>query len=474
MTSDDFRKHGHALVEWIADYLEHSERYPVLAQVQPGDITRSLPDHAPEDPEPFDAIMADFSRILLPGITHWNSPNFFAYFAITGSAPGVLADFLSAALNQQAMLWRTSPAATELEAVTLGWLRRLIGLPEAFEGVIYDTASIATMHALVAAREAAIAGVRARGLAGRSDVPRVAIYCSDQTHSSIDKAVIAIGLGHESLRKIATDDNFRMRVDALRDAIARDRGDGVLPIAVVPTVGTTSTTSIDPVHEVADICEREGLWMHVDAAYGGVAAMLPSHAHILAGAARADSIVVNPHKWLFTPFDLTAFYSRRMDVIRQAFALTPEYLRTSESSEVKNLMDTGVQLGRRFRALKLWMVLRSFGAREIRAHLTRHIQLAQQLASWIDAHPDFERLAPVPFSVVCFRWNPHGRSLSDAELDACNESLVERINRSGEIFFSHTRLKGRLALRIAVGHLRTDESHLHHAWELLKRDALKA
>jgi aromatic-L-amino-acid decarboxylase len=474
MTNDEFRKSGHALVEWIADYLEHSERYPVLAQVQPGDISRALPDHAPEDPEPFEAIMADFSRILLPGITHWNSPNFFAYFAITGSAPGVLADFLSAALNQQAMLWRTSPAATELEAVTLGWLRRLIGLPESFEGVIYDTASIATMHALVAAREAAIAGVRARGLAGRSDVPRVAIYCSDQTHSSIDKAVIAIGLGHESLRKIATDENFRMRVDALRDTIERDRADGVLPIAVVPTVGTTNTTSIDPVPEVADICQREALWMHVDAAYGGVAAMLPSHAHILAGAARADSIVVNPHKWLFTPFDLTAFYSRRMDVIRQAFALTPEYLRTSESSEVKNLMDTGVQLGRRFRALKLWMILRSFGAREIRAHLTRHIQLAQQLASWVDAHPDFERLAPVPFSVVCFRWNPHGRSLSEADLDAGNESLVERINRSGEIFFSHTRLKGRLALRIAVGHLRTDESHLRHAWELLKREGLNA
>jgi aromatic-L-amino-acid/L-tryptophan decarboxylase len=474
MTNDEFRKSGHALVEWIADYLEHSERYPVLAQVQPGDISRALPDHAPEDPEPFEAIMADFSRILLPGITHWNSPNFFAYFAITGSAPGVLADFLSAALNQQAMLWRTSPAATELEAVTLGWLRRLIGLPESFEGVIYDTASIATMHALVAAREAAIAGVRARGLAGRSDVPRVAIYCSDQTHSSIDKAVIAIGLGHESLRKIATDENFRMRVDALRDTIERDRADGVLPIAVVPTVGTTNTTSIDPVPEVADICQREALWMHVDAAYGGVAAMLPSHAHILAGAARADSIVVNPHKWLFTPFDLTAFYSRRMDVIRQAFALTPEYLRTSESSEVKNLMDTGVQLGRRFRALKLWMILRSFGAREIRAHLTRHIQLAQQLASWVDAHPDFERLAPVPFSVVCFRWNPHGRSLSEADLDAGNVSLAERINRSGEIFFSHTRLKGRLALRIAVGHLRTDESHLRHAWELLKREGLNA
>jgi aromatic-L-amino-acid/L-tryptophan decarboxylase len=474
MTSDDFRKHGHALVEWIADYLEHSEQYPVLAQVQPGDITRALPDHAPEDPEPFETIMADFSRILLPGITHWNSPNFFAYFAITGSPPGVLADFLSAALNQQAMLWRTSPAATELEAVTLGWLRRLLHLPESFEGVIYDTASIATMHALVAAREVAIAGVRAKGLAGRLDVPRVAVYCSDQTHSSIDKALIAIGIGHESLRKIATDENFRMRVDALREAIERDRADGVLPIAVVPTIGTTSTTSIDPVPQVADICEREGLWMHVDAAYGGVAAMLPSHRHVLAGAERADSLVVNPHKWLFTPFDLTAFYSRRMDVIRQAFALTPEYLRTSESREVKNLMDTGVQLGRRFRALKLWMILRSFGAREIRAHLARHIQLAQQLAAWVDAHPDFERLAPVPFSVVCFRWNPPARALSEVELDQRNESLVERINRSGEIFFSHTRLRGRLALRIAVGHLRTDESHIVRAWELLTREALNA
>jgi aromatic-L-amino-acid decarboxylase len=472
MTNDEFRKSGHALVDWIADYLEHSDQYPVLAQVKPGDITRALPDHAPEDPEPFDAIMADFKRVLLPGVTHWNSPNFFAYFAITGSAPGVLADFLSAALNQQAMLWRTSPAATELEAVTLGWLRRLIGLPETFEGVIYDTASIATMHAMVAAREAAVAGVRAKGLAGRSDVPRVAVYCSDQTHSSIDKALIAIGLGHESLRKIATDERYRMRVEVLRDAIARDRADGVLPIAVVPTVGTTSTTSVDPVPAIADLCEAEGLWMHVDAAYGGVAAMLPSHAHVLAGADRADSVVVNPHKWLFTPFDLTAFYSRRMDVVRQAFALTPEYLRTSDPREVKNLMDTGVQLGRRFRALKLWMILRSFGARGIRAHLTRHLELAQQLASWIDADPDFERLAPVPFSVVCFRWNPAGQSLSDAELDAHNEALVERINRSGEMFFSHTRLSGRLALRIAIGHIRTDESHVRHAWELLRREAL--
>lgn len=471
MNQTDFRKHGHELVDWIADYLEHSEKYPVLARVRPGDIAAALPGAAPEEPEPFEAIMADFERIIVPGLTHWNHPGFFAYFAITGSAPGVLADFLSAALNQQAMLWRTSPAATELEAVTLGWLRRLIGLPDSFEGVIYDTASIATMTAMVAARETAVAEVRGKGLAGRPDVPRVRVYCSDQTHSSIDKAVIAIGLGHESLRKIPTDAEFRMRVDALLDAIAADRADGILPIAVVPTVGTTSTTSIDPVAEIADICARERLWMHVDAAYGGVAAMLPSHAHILKGAERADSLVVNPHKWLFTPFDLSAFYCRRMDVVRAAFALTPEYLRTSEAPEVKNLMDTGVQLGRRFRALKLWMILRSFGARQIRAHISEHIRLAGELASWVDADPDFERLAPVPFSVVCFRWKPHETTMSEESLDAANERIIDAVNATGEVFLSHTRLNGRLALRVAIGHLRTTEAHVRRVWELLRHHA---
>jgi aromatic-L-amino-acid/L-tryptophan decarboxylase len=461
-----FRKHGHELVDWIADYLDGAEKYPVLSQIAPGAIVAALPDAAPEDPEPFDAIMADFERVIVPGLTHWNHPGFMAYFAITGSAPGVLADFLSAALNQQAMLWRTSPAATELEAVTLGWLRRLIGLPDTFEGVIYDTASIGVMHALIAAREAAVAGVRAQGVAGRADVPPLRVYCSDQTHSSIDKAVIALGLGHNALRKIPSDERFCMRVDALRDAIAADRAAGLLPVAVVPTVGTTSTTSIDPVRAIADICESERLWMHVDAAYGGVAAMLPSHAHVLDAADRADSLVVNPHKWLFTPFDLSAFYCRRMDVLRQALALTPEYLRTSDVG-VKNLMDTGVQLGRRFRALKLWMILRSYGARALRAHLARHIALAQQLAEWVDAHPDFERLAPVPFSVVCFRWKPSAMSLTEPELDAANERLLERVNADGRVFLSHTRLHGRVALRIAIGHLRTTDEHVRRAWDLL-------
>jgi len=471
MHSNEFRRSGHLLVEWIADYLDHSDRYPVLSRVKPGAITAALPDAAPEDPESFEAIMADFERVLVPGLTHWNHPGFMAYFAITGSPPGVLADFLSAALNQQAMLWRTSPAATELEAVTLGWLRRLIGLPVTFEGVIYDTASIATLHALVAAREAAVEEVRRKGLAGRTGVPALRVYCSDQTHSSIDKAVITIGLGHESLRKIPSDDRYQMRADALAAAIREDRAAGVRPLAVVATVGTTSTTSIDPVPAIAELCARERLWLHVDAAYGGVAAMLPSHAHVLAGVDRADSVVVNPHKWLFTPFDLSAFYCRRMDVVRAAFALTPEYLRSAEAPGVRNLMDTGVQLGRRFRSLKLWMILRAYGARALRARLAEHLRLAQELASWVDAHPDFERMAPVPFSVVCFRWKPRGVALSDAELDAANERLIDLVNGSGEVFLSHTRLAGRLTLRLAIGHLRTDEPRVRRAWDLLVSNA---
>ena len=470
MTPEEFRRDAHGLVDWIADYLEHADTYPVLSRVRPRDVVDALPREAPEDPEPFADIMRDFERVIVPALTHWNHPGFMAYFAISGSPPGVLGDFLSAALNQQAMLWRTSPAATELEEVTLGWLRRLIGLPDVFEGVIYDTASIATMHALVAARETAVADVRARGLAGRADVPPMAVYGSDQTHSSIDKALIAIGLCHQSLRKIPTNDRFELRVDLLREQIGRDRANGVLPIAVVPTVGTTSTTSIDPVADIADVCERERLWMHVDAAYGGVAAMLPSHRRIMDGVDRADSIVVNPHKWLFTPFDLSAFYSRRMDVLRAAFSLTPEYLQTTDNG-VRNLMDTGVQLGRRFRALKLWMILRSYGARQLRARLAEHIRLAAELREWIDGHPDFERLAPAPLSVVCFRWNPRHLQLTDAELDAANQQLIDLVNASGQIFIAPTRLRGRLTIRVAIGHLQTTEVHVRRVWDLLQQSS---
>jgi aromatic-L-amino-acid decarboxylase len=462
----EFRRRGHDLVDWIAEYLEHPERFPVLARVKPGDITAQLPARAPEEPESFSVIMADFERVLVPGLTHWNHPGFLAYFAISASPPGILAEFLSAALNQQAMLWRTSPAATELEQVALGWLRDLIGLPPVFEGVIYDTASIATMHALIAAREAAVPTARAAGLAGRPDVPRLRVYTSEQANFSIDKAMIAIGLGLDSLRKIPVDEEFRMRIDALQQAVNEDRAAGILPIAVMPTVGTTVTTSVDPVPGIAALCRREHMWLHVDAAYAGVAAMLPSHRWILEGAEDADSIVVNPHKWLFTPFDLSAFYCRRMDVVRRAFSLSPDYLRTAPG-EIHNLMDTGVQLGRRFRALKLWMILRAYGAQGIRELLGKHIALAGKFAGWVDAHQDFERLAPVPFSVICFRWNPRGRRLGAAELDDANQQIVDEVNRGGDVFVSTARVRGAVAIRIAIGHLRTSEAHLVRAWHLI-------
>ena len=472
MFPSDFRRHGHALVEWIADYLESSERYPVLPRVAPGDLRRALPDTAPEGGESFDAIFADFERLIVPALTHWNHPGFFGYFAITASAPGVLAEFLSAALNQQAMLWRTSPAATELEEVSLSWLRRLLGLPDAFDGVIYDTASISSLHALAGAREAVIDSVRDRGLVGRSDVGPVRVYCSEHAHSSIDKAVMLLGLGRGALRHITADHDFSMRAGALRDAIAEDRRAGITPLAVVATIGTTSTTSIDPVADVTEICQREKVWLHVDAAYAGVTASLPEQRHHFAGWEHADSIVVNPHKWLFTPFDLSAFYCRRMDVICRALALTPDYLQTAEGARgARNLMDTGIQLGRRFRALKLWMVLRDFGADGIRAAIAEHIRLARLFAEWVDAEPEFERVAPVPFSVVCFRARPRHRSGSAEEVDELNARLLDAVNASGEVFLSHTRLHGRLTLRLAIGNLRTTEEHVSRAWELLRQHA---
>jgi aromatic-L-amino-acid decarboxylase len=463
----DFRRHGHALVDWIAEYLAGSERYPVLSRVAPGDVRRALPADAPEQGETFDAIFADFERVLVPALTHWNHPGFFGYFAITASEPGILAEFLAAALNQQAMLWRTSPAATELEEVALGWLRRLMGLPEVFEGVIYDTASIASLHALAAARQAAVPGVREAGVSAHAG--RIRIYCSEQAHSSIDKAVILLGLGHQSLRKIPVDAQFRMQAETLRSAVAEDRASGVQPLAVVATVGTTSTTSVDPVAAIAALCRAEGIWLHVDAAYAGVTAIIPEYRAHFEGWEGADSIVVNPHKWLFTPFDLSAFYCRRMDVVRQAFSLVPEYLKTAEAGEgARNLMDTGIQLGRRFRALKLWMILRHFGAAGVRATLAEHIRLAQLFSQWIDADRDFERLAPVPFSVVCFRARPNAGPHAESELDALNETLLQSVNATGEVFLSHTRLSDRFTLRLAVGNQRTTERHVARAWKLLK------
>ncbi len=467
MDPSEFRRNGHALVEWIAEYLSGSEQFPVLPRVAPGEVRDALPDRAPEHGEPFERIFGDFERVLVPALTHWNHPGFFAYFPATTSASGVLAEFLSAALNQNAMLWRTSPAATELEEVSLAWLRRLLGLPDAFEGVIYDTASISSMHALAAARQASVPDVRERGLA-RPDIGPLRIYCSEQAHSSIDKAVLTLGFGLSSLRKIAVDATFNMRVDALRAAIDEDRRAGVTPVAVVATIGTTSSTGIDPVAAIADICREHRIWLHVDAAYAGVTAMLPECASHFTGWDRADSIVVNPHKWLFTPFDLSAFYCRRMNVVREAFSLVPDYLKTSEGNAgVRNLMDTGIQLGRRFRSLKLWMVLRHFGAERLREVLREHIRLARQFAAHVDEHPDFERFAPVPFATVCFRAKPRGIARTALELDRFNERLLDAVNASGDVFLSHTRLNGAFVIRISIGHLRTTAAHTGRAWDQL-------
>ena len=468
MPPAEFRKAGHQLVEWIADYLEHGERYPVLSQVAPGRVAGGFDPEPPAGGATFDQIMSEFERHLVPGLTHWNQPTFFAYFSITASGPGILADFLSSAINQQGMLWRTSPSVTELEGVSLGWLRQLMGLPAEFTGVIYDTASISTLHALASARQRVVPDVRTLGLAGRPALPSYRVYCSEHAHSSVDKAVILLGFGHSALVKIPADDQFRMRPDQLEAAIASDRAAGRVPMAVIATVGTTSTTSVDPVREIAAICQREGLWLHVDGAYGGVAAMVPGYEWILEGAERADSLVVNPHKWLFTPFDLSAFFTRHRDTLKDAFSLVPEYLKTRDGSGVENLMDTGVQLGRRFRALKLWMVLRYFGGDGVKARLAEHMRLAQVFAGWVREDPRFQLMAPVPFSVVCFRVKPAGAGDGDeAAIDAFNERLLEAVNRAGAVYLSHTRLGGTYVIRLAVGHMRTTEVHLRKAWDEL-------
>ena len=464
MSADDFRRYGHQVVDWIADYLSHPERYPVLSQNQPDQVKRALPSKAPERGEAMEAMLADLDRVVVPGMTHWNHPGFFAYFATSGSAPGILGEMLSAAFNVNAMLWRTSPSATELEEVTLEWLRKMIGLPDGFEGVIYDTASISTLCAIAAAREAACLEVREQGLGATG--AKLRMYASEHAHSSVDKSAITLGIGQAGLRKISSDAEYRMDARALELAIAEDRGNGWRPFCVVATTGTTSTTSIDPVKAIAEICEREGLWLHVDAAYGGSAAVVPEMRWALEGCERADSLVVNPHKGLFVPVDLSVLYCRRMSVLRKAFSLVPEYLRTGEGEEVKNFMDYGPQLGRRFRALKFWFVMRYFGVEGLQSRLRLQIALAREFAEWVDQSEDFERLAPVPFSVVCFRASPKNLS-SETELDSLNERLMGEVNRRGKVYLSHTKLAGKLTLRLAIGNIRTTREHVKLAWDEL-------
>jgi aromatic-L-amino-acid decarboxylase len=470
---DEFRVRAHQVADWIADYLTTVDRYPVAARVRPGEIAARLPAAPPEEPEPLAEILADVDRLILPGITHWNHPGFLGYFAITGSAPGILGEMLAAALNVNAMLWRTAPAASELEEVVCDWLRQLLGLPVGFLGMINETASVSTLCALAAAREALTdLRIRERGLAGRADVPRLRLYASEEAHASVEKAAIVLGIGQEGLRKIPTDAEFRLDPAALAAAIAEDRARGWRPFAVVATVGTTSTTSVDPVPAIAEICAREGLWLHVDAAYAGSAAIVPELSWALAGCDRADSLVVNPHKWLFTPLDCSVLFTRRPEALRAAFSLVPPYLLSPESGG-RDLMDYGVSLGRRFRALKLWFVLRAFGRVGIIARLREHIRLAHSFADWLDAAEDFERLAPVPFSTVNFRYHPpavgpSGDPAVEAALDRLNERLEQAVNASGRAFISHTRVRGRYALHVAIGNLRTTAEHVARLQDLLR------
>jgi aromatic-L-amino-acid/L-tryptophan decarboxylase len=478
MGPDEFKRYGYQVIDWIADYLAHPERYAVLSQANRGDIKGAVPAAPPVHGEEMDSILADVDKIVVPGMTHWNHPAFFAYFAISGSAPGILGEALSAAFNINAMMWRTSPAATELEEVTLDWLRQLLGLPSAFSGVIYDTASISSLCAIAAAREA-VPGfpVREQGLGwtgdGHSGPVRLRLYASEEAHSSIDKAAITLGLGQAGLRKIPTDNEFRMKPEALAAAIEEDRAAGWRPFCVVATAGTTSTTSVDPIPEISKICRREGLWLHVDGAYGGACAILPEMKWVLEGCEHADSLVVNPHKWLFTPVDLSALYCRRMDVLRQAFSLVPEYLRSAEVDLTPNFMDYGPQLGRRFRALKLWFVMRYYGSEGLMARLREHIRLAREFASWIDLNPHFERMAPAPFSTVCFRAShlkggSGGSTQDDEALNDLNERLLGLVNREGKVFLSHTKLRNKFTLRLAIGNIRTREEHVELAKQSLE------
>src|SRR5215469_14435422 len=472
MDPETFRLYGHQVVDWIADYLGHVGEYPVLARTAPGDIRHALPEKPPVEPESMEAILADFERIIMPGITHWNSPGFLAYFGITGSGPGILGEMLSGALNINAMLWRTSPAATELEQVTLDWLRRMLGLPSPLFGVINDTASSGTLYALASAREALPLHIRQQGMAGRANVPRLRYYASQEAHSSVEKAGIVLGVGQAGLRKIGVDREFRMDVGQLEQALQEDLAAGWLPFAVVATVGTTSTTSVDPVPQIADICERYGLWLHVDGAYGGAAAIDLAMRWTLAGCERADTLIVNPHKWLFTPIDCSVFYTRRPDVVKAAFSLVPEYLRNTETTDVPNLMDYGTSLGRRFRSLKLWMILRYFGQEGLATRIREHIRLGQLFAQWVDESPYFERLAPTPFSTVCFRAHPQGVA-DEGKLESLNEQIMNRINATGHFFLSHTKLHGKYTMRVAIGNLRTTEQHVRDLWEELQKEVVQ-
>ncbi|MBK5187217.1 MAG: aminotransferase class V-fold PLP-dependent enzyme [Gemmatimonadaceae bacterium] len=460
------------VAEWVADYRATIEQREIVPAVLPGEIAARFPRSAPVQGASMEQVMRELDARIMPGIVHWGHPAFLGYFGSTSNGPALLGEMIAAALNVSAMTWRTSPAATELEGVVLGWIREMIGLPESFMGIVYDTASVALMHALAAAREVAGSEIRKRGLIGRGELRPLRVYASDQAHSSVERAMIVLGLGEENVVRVRSDEQFRMDVRALARTMASDVASGMRPMAVVATVGTTSTGSIDPVPEIAPLCRAHGVWLHVDAAYGGALAMLPERRSVMSGAELADSVVVNGHKWLFVPLDFSALYTRRPEVLRAVFSLTPEYLRGDASAKgAVDYMDYGIQLGRRFRALKAWMAIRVFGREGMEARIREHCRLAELFAEWVGREAYYSIAAPLTMAVVCFRLEPPG--MDAEECDRLNERIVEAVNAGGDAYLTHTTLRGRRAMRIGVGNVLTAERHLAQAWRRIRDEGAR-
>ncbi|MDW7739825.1 MAG: pyridoxal-dependent decarboxylase [Bacillota bacterium] len=465
MEIEMFRRYGHEFIDWLADYFENVEKYPVRSSVKPGDIKSGLPVNPPTKEEQMEEIFSDFREIIMPGITHWQHPGWFAYFPANNSPASVLAELLTAGLGSQCMIWQTSPAAAELEEVVMEWLRQMLGLPEGMSGVIQDTASTATLCALLTAREK-ITGYKINRSGFRE---HLTVYSSEEAHSSIDKAVKIAGYGIENLRKIPTDDQFALIPEELEKAIKLDLSRGLVPACVVATLGTTSSTAIDPLEPIGEICRRYKLWFHVDAAFGGTAALLPEKRSMLKGAEMIDSYVFNPHKWMLTNFDCSAYFVRDEEALIRTFEIHPEYLKTGQDAVVKNYRDWGIQLGRRFRALKLWFVIRSYGMEGLQNMVREHLRLADLFKKWVEEDFRFELMAPVNFSLVCFRYVREGAD--EEELARLNAELMEKVNSSGSVYLTHTSLKGRYTIRLAIGQRTTEERHVRLAWKLLTEHA---
>jgi len=464
---ETFREFGYRFVDWVADYFTEVEKYPVMSRVKPGQVREAIPQTPPQSGESMEEIFSDFQKIIIPGMTHWQHPSWFAYFPANNSPPSVLAELLTAGMGAQCMIWQTSPAAAELEEVVMEWLRQMLGLPEGLSGCIQDTASTATLCALLSAREKMTHfESNRRGLR-----QTLTVYASEETHSSIEKGVKIAGYGTESIRYIPTDDSFAMIPEKLEEAIAQDKKDGLTPACVVATLGTTSSTAMDPLEPIGKICSRHNVWLHVDAAFAGTAAILPEKRDMLKGSEFMDSFVFNPHKWMLINFDCSAYFVRDPRTLIRTFEIHPEYLKTGVDSQVKNFRDWGIQLGRRFRALKLWFVIRSYGVEEIQAIIRRHIHLAQMFKEWVQEQKNFELLAPAPVSVVCFRFND-GRP--EPELNELNQRLLEWVNQTGRVFLTHTSLRGKYTIRMMVGQRTTEERHVREAWQLIREKALKA